>query len=249
MDDTTEDLTRDAILGGTLTIHQPRRGYRFSVDSILLGRFATVRARDRVLDLGAGGGVVAIMIAALARPREVIALELQPQLAALIDRNATLNSLTNVRGVCADIRARRNAGIEPASFDLIVANPPYYAAARGRHSPGEGRRAARSGTDAELADFVAAARRYARNAARVAFVFAANRSAELIATMRARELEPKRIRFVHPRVELPAASVLVEARVGGGVEVAVEPPLILYDNAGEYSAEARALLLGARSGT
>jgi len=242
MDDTSGNLTRDAILGGTLAVHQPRRGYRFSVDSILLGRFATARPRDRVLDLGAGCGVVAIMIAARAHPREVMAVELQPDLAELIDHNADLNSLSGVRGICADIRARRIAGLEPASCDLIVANPPYYAAARGRHSPGESRRAARSGTDAELADFVAAAQRYARNGARVAFVFAANRSADLLATMRARQLEPKRIRFVHPRVDLPAASVLVEGRAGGGVEVAIEPPLILHDRTGEYSTEARALL-------
>ncbi len=180
--------------------------------------------------------------AALKHPREVVAIEIQLQLAELIDRNAALNSLTSVRGVCADIRARRIAGVDPASFDLIVANPPYYAAARGRHSPGAGRRVARSGTDSDLADFVAAARRYACNGARVAFTFAANRSAELIATMRARQLEPKRMRFVHPRVDLPAASVLVEARAAGGVEVAIEPPLILYDKKGEYSAEARAML-------
>ena len=242
MDDTAGDLTRDAILGGTLAVDQPRRGYRFSIDSILLGRFAIARPRDRVLDLGAGCGVVALMIAALKHPREVVAIEIQPQLAELIDRNAALNSLTSVRGVCADIRARRIAGVDSASFDLIVANPPYYDAARGRHSPGAGRRVARSGTDSDLADFVAAARRYACNGARVAFTFAANRSAELIATMRARQLEPKRIRFVHPRVDLPAASVLVEARAAGGVEVAIEPPLILYDMKGEYSAEARAML-------
>jgi len=36
--------------------------------------------------------------------------------------------------------------------------------------------------------------------------------------------------------------VLVEARKGGGVQVEVEPPLVMYDAPGVYSDEARALL-------
>jgi tRNA1Val (adenine37-N6)-methyltransferase len=244
MDDTINDLTRDTILGGALALDQPRRGYRFSADSILLARFATVRTRDRVLELGAGCGVIAIMLAALGRPREVVAIELQPALADLINLNAAQNSLGNVRGLCADIRSRRISGVAAASFDLIVANPPFHASTRGRQSPIPGRSMARAETGAELGDFTAVARRYARNGARVAFVFAASRSAELVAAMRSHGLEPKRIRFVHPRIELPAASVLVEARAGGGTETRVEPPLVLYDRIGVYSAEARAMLGG-----
>ena len=189
--------------------------------------------------------MIAIMISALARPRQVVAIELQPDLAGFIDINAALNSLNNVRGICADIRARKIPGVTPASFDLVVANPPFHATARGRQSPIHGRHLARDESGAELADFVAAARRFASNGARVAMVFAASRSAEMIATLRAQRLEPKRIRFVHPRADRAATSVLIEARAGGGVEVRIEPPLILYERAGVYSAEALAMLGGA----
>ena len=91
-------------------------------------------------------------------------------------------------------------------------------------------------------EFVSAARRYVRNGGRVAMVFAASRSAEFISTLRDHRLEPKRLRFVHPRVELPAASVLVEARANGGREVVIEPPLILESRAGVYTEEARSIL-------
>jgi tRNA1Val (adenine37-N6)-methyltransferase len=242
MMETSLELTRDTILGGALTLDQPKGGYRFSLDSILLARFASVRRRDRVLELGAGCGVVAITIATLFHPREVVAIEIQPALARLVESNAVMNSASNVRAICADIRARKIAGIEPASFDLVVANPPFHAAGRGRISPNAGRRIARSEGEATLDDFIKAARRYVKNGGRVAFVFIANRSAELIAAMRAHRLEPKKIRFVHPRADLPAVSLLVEARAGGGAEVKIEPPLIIYDRVGVYSAEARTLL-------
>jgi len=238
----SSDETRDTILDGSITLIQPKHGYRFSVEAILLGRFARVSARDRVLELGAGCGVVAIMMGALYRPREVVALEIQPALAEMIARNAAANSLESAHAVCADLRHRKIAGVEPASFDLVVANPPYRAMAAGRENPDHGRRIARGESTATLADFVAAARRYARRGGRVAFVFAARRSAELISTMRTNKLEPKRIRFVHPQIAMPATVMLIEARAGGGIEVAIEPPLILYERPGIYTAEARALL-------
>jgi len=234
--------TRDTILDGSITLIQPRHGYRFSVEAILLGRFVRASTRDRVLELGAGCGVVSIMIATLYRPRQIVAIEIQPMLAAMIDRSASINGLESVRSVCADLRQKKIAGVEPASFDLVVANPPYRAVATGRENPDHGRRLARGESAAALRDFVAAARRYARTGARIAFVFTARRSAELISTMRSCQIEPKRIRFVHPRIASPATVILIEARAARGIEVAIEPPLILYDRPGIYTSEARALL-------
>jgi tRNA1Val (adenine37-N6)-methyltransferase len=239
---TLENETRDSIFDGSITLIQPAHGYRFSVEAILLSRFARAGARDRVLDLGAGCGVVSIAIAALYRPREVVALEIQPTLAEMIARNAAINGLDSVHAICADIRQKKIASLAPATFDLVVANPPYRAAASGRENPDHSRRIARGETTATLADFVAAARRYARTRGRVCFVFAARRSAELVSAMRSNHLEPKRIRFVHPRLEMPASVILIEARAAGGIEVAIEPPLVLYGSPGTYTAEARALL-------
>ena len=234
--------TSDTILDGSITLIQPRHGYRFSIEAILLGRFVHANTRDRVLELGAGCGVVSIMMASLYKPREVVALEIQPMLAEMIARNATFNGFDSVHAVCADLRQKKIAGLKPASFDLIIANPPYRATAAGRENPDHGRRLARGESAAALHDFVAAARRYARTGARIAFVFTARRSAELISTMRSCRLEPKRIRSVHPRIASPATVILLEARAAGGIEVAIEPPLILYDRPGIYTSEARALL-------
>ncbi len=208
----------------------------------MLADFARVRVRDRVLDLGAGCGVIAVLIAARSRPREVVALEIQPALAALAERNAVLNRLDSMRVLHADLRARRIAGLTPASFDVVVANPPYRALRTGRESPHAGRRVARGEAAATLAQFVAAAKRYCANGAKAAFVFDATRSAELLACLAAHSLEPKRIRFVHPKTNARATTILVEARKGGGRETLVEPPLILYDRPGVYSDEARELM-------
>ncbi len=234
--------TVDTILSGALSIVQPSGGYRFAIDSILLARFARPRPRARVLELGAGCGVVSVMLAALHHLNKVVAVELQPPLAAMITQNAALNGTAAVRAVCADIRQRNIPGLTAASFDYVVANPPYRAASRGRESPDAERRVARGGDGATLADFIAGAARYALHGGRAALVFTASRTAELIAEMKQQSLEPKRIRFVHPRKDEPATLVLMEARKGGGVEAIVEAPLFIYTASSVYTDETRTML-------
>ncbi len=232
--------TADTILGGTVTIVQPACGYRFALDSILLARFARPRRRARILELGAGCGVVSIIIAALHEPKQVMAVELQPQLAAMISHNAALNRRP-VTAICADIR-RTIPGVMPASFDYVVANPPYRVVHRGRESPLPERRMARSGDGDTLTAFIDAAARYARHGGKVAMVFTASRITELITAMKQRSLEPKRLRLVHSRAGEAAGMVLLEARKAGGIEAIIEPPLFLYDSPGTYSDEALAML-------
>ena len=188
--------------------------------------------------------MVAALIASTQRPREVLAVELQPALAALAQRNAALNRLGNLHPFQADLRSRTVAALAPGSFDWVVANAPYRALGSGRESPNPSRRLARGASGANLRDFVAAAARYAANGGRVAMVFTAPRTAELLAELKSKSLEPKRCRFVHPYAESPATMILVEARKGGGVAVSIEPPLILWESAGVYTAEARAILSG-----
>ena len=60
--------------------------------------------------------------------------------------------------------------------------------------------------------------------------------------LREHRLEPKRIRFVHAYIDSPATNILIEARKAGGIEVAIEAPLVLFDTPGVYSREAREIL-------
>lgn len=236
------DQTVDSILGGALTLIQPRRGYRFSLEAVLLARFARPRAGARVIELGAGCGVISIMTAALHHPREVVAVELQSQLAQLIERNAARNDLPNVRAIAADLCAPKITGLVPASFDYALANPPFRAIGSGRESPHPGRRIARGGGGAGLGEFASAAARYLKSGGKMGMVFAAARAAELIGELRVRRLEPKRIRLVHPRADLPASTILIEACKDAGVELRVEPALAIYTAPGILSEEARGML-------
>src|SRR5438445_13359712 len=55
--------TVDALFDGKLRLYQSRRGYRFSLDAVLLAYFATQRRGDNVADLGTGNGVIGMLLA------------------------------------------------------------------------------------------------------------------------------------------------------------------------------------------
>jgi tRNA1Val (adenine37-N6)-methyltransferase len=235
-------ITLDSILDGALRLAQPRAGYRFAIDSILLARFVSERPAASVLDLGAGCGVIGLVVAAAQQSCSLVAVEIQRLLADLVAYNARLNGIEGTNVIHADLRNQTIPGLTVESFDLVVANPPYRRKASGRESPNPSRHAARAESAATLADFVAAAERYARRHARVGFTFEASRAAELVFELRRHRLEPKRMRFVHPNALSAASIVLVEARKGGGIGVKVEPPLIVHHEQGVYSPEAAELL-------
>lgn len=88
---------------------------------------ARLRAdRDaRVVDLGTGSGAVALAIAAARRGARVIGIDSSIAALALAQRNAARLSIDNVSFVASDWFA----ALAGQRFDLIVANPPYVAAA------------------------------------------------------------------------------------------------------------------------
>ena len=64
---------------------------------------------------------------------------------------------------------------------------------------------------------------------------------EILSTLAAYSLEPKRIRMVHPFLDREANMVLIEAVKGGGALMKVEPPLIVFDSPNVYSSEVKDL--------
>jgi len=234
----------DVLFDGALKIIQSRSGYRFSLDALLLARFATIKPRDRVIDLGTGNGVIALILARRHPEVEITGVELQNALAERAARNVALNQLDGrVSLGRGDVRAARSIAA-PEHFDAVVCNPPYRRRASGRISPVEEKKIACHEIHGELGDFINAGFFLLRTKGRMAVVYWAERAVDLLASLRQAGLEPKRLRMVHSFAQDEASLVLVEAVKGGRSGVEILPPLIVYRAAQEYSEEVTAMLAG-----
>ena len=236
-----DELTRDAILRGRLTLWQPRAGYRFSVDPLLLVDFVAP-PYGRVVDFCAGCGVVGLGLLSRDGEARATLVELQPRLATLARRNADDNGMAARAGVRqADLTGEWSAGEGGAAYDVAVANPPYRSLDEGPASPDVEVATAQHELRVTLPALTRAMRVALKPGGRAAIVYPAARVAALLAALEAEGLRPLRARFVHPRADEPANRVLVEAHKSARGPLVVEPPLVLRDADG-YTREAARIL-------
>jgi len=235
------EVSRDSISlrnAGIVHITQHKKGVRFTLDSLLLADFCRIKPRDRVLEPGAGTGIISLLLAKKFPQARFVADEIEPGAYELLLRNIERNGLSeNITPVDRDIRDL-SSSISRDSFDVIVANPPYIKAGAGRKSPFPDRHLARQSQIAPIAEWLDL-KDLLKNKGRYVLVFPANRAVELMALLRMRDLEPKRLRFVHPSLHKPASLVLFEAMRSAGIGLDVLPPLIVHEQDGGYTEEVR----------
>ena len=104
------------------------------------------------------------------------------------------------------------------------------------------RAAARHELHGTIDDFIGAAAFLLKEKGRVYVIYPAKRSVSLIASLRQKGLEPKRLRYVQSDASSPAVFVLAEGIKGGGEQVTVLPPLALFEAPGVYSEKVRKIM-------
>lgn len=238
MDVTLKESERvDDLLTHDLKIIQSSEVFSFSLDAVLLARFCSVPLRGRIADLCSGNGVIPLLLSTRTRTAKIVGLEIQDRLADMAERNVRLNRLQEqIRIVCGDLKEAHDE-LPPGGFDLITVNPPYLPVPSGDQNTNEHVAAARHEVFCTLEDVVKACSRLVKSGGRVAMVHRPSRVADIFAMLRQYRLEPKRVRFVHPRADAEANIVLVEALRDGKPEIRLLPPLIVYKGGTEYTEE------------
>lgn len=105
-------------------INHDRCAMKVGTDAILLGAWANVGGARRILDIGTGSGLVALMLAQRTGPAvNIIGLELDEaaalQAAANVEASPWAKQVEIVQGALQQYSA--------IPFDAIVSNPPYFA--------------------------------------------------------------------------------------------------------------------------
>jgi tRNA1Val (adenine37-N6)-methyltransferase len=247
-------LTLDTILD--LQLYQSRFGYRFSADAVLLSSFVSTPKLQRIADLGAGSGIIGLLLARKYPSARITMIELQESLVRNALKNVEMNGLGDrVEIIHVDIRnifGNRDIVTKIAaewdrqkellhSFDLIVSNPPFRKTKTGFVSPSDERATARHEIHLPIADLTKSAFSMLKHHGRLCIIHLPERLAEVMAAMRQNNLEPKRIRFVHTNTESEAKMALIEAVKEGKPGLLVERPLYLYNQDGQYTEETLAI--------
>lgn len=223
--------TLDVLCHDRLQIIQRKKGYRFSVDAILLANAVRLRKGERLLDIGTGCGIIPIYLSRKGAANLMTGIEIQEDLYDLAVRNRELNGCTNIRFMQGDMRTRVQE-LQRTPFHVVVSNPPYTRALAGRASPDPSRHTARHDTLLDLDTLLEVSARVLYTKGRLYTIYPAGRTGELVSTAAAKGLELKRLRSVHPRPEEEANLILTEFVKGARAGTRVERPLYVFGENG-----------------
>jgi len=215
--------------------------FALGTDAVLLAHFAGAIREKKLLDLGSGSGVLAILLAARCPRLTADGLELRKAAVEAARENAAANGLLDrVRFMQEDLRKYRPGELAGA-YGAVIANPPYFPLGNGKSAPEEAAASAREERNCTLADVCGAAAFFAKWGGKFLLIHRPERLADVFGCLRESGFEPKRLRLVQNSARTAPSLALVESRRGGKPGLAVEPPLLLTEESGGESEEIKAV--------
>ncbi|AJH80001.1 tRNA1(Val) (adenine(37)-N6)-methyltransferase [Heyndrickxia coagulans] len=239
------DERLDYLLAENLRIVQSPSVFAFSLDAVLLAKFAWLPIqKGKVLDLCTGNGVIPLLLSSRTKA-EITGVEIQERLWDMAKRSVAYNGLEDrIRIIHGDLKEMPDV-LGCSKFDVVTCNPPYFPSqTKNFQNENEHFAIARHEIFCTLEDVVKVSSRMLKQGGKAAFVHRPGRLVDLVTLMKKHRLEPKRLRFVYPKAGKEANTILVEGIKDGKPDLKILPPLFVYGQDGEYTEEVKELLYG-----
>lgn len=211
---------------------------QFSLDSILVADFLRLTQKiQSIMDLGTGVGPVPLFLSTKTSV-PITGVDIQERLIELAKENAVINNLDKqITFKTLDIKDIPKH-FKSQSFDAVIANPPFFKVSKDSPLNEKAEKSMmRHELKMTLEDLIQQAAYLLKNQGTLTLIHRVDRLPEIIPLLKNYGMPVKRIRFVHPKKEKEATSVLIEARNKGQETLTVLPPLFVHDDNNEYSKE------------
>lgn len=244
------EIVNDLLGYDGLKIIQRPDIFNFSLDSTLLADFVTIKQADKkIIDLGCGNGPIPLFLS-LRTKAHIYGVEIQPLIFDLAKRNVELNKLENqitiINGDMKDIH--KILGV--SSFDIVTCNPPYFIYNEDSLiNKNDYLTIARHELTIDLEGVLKTANRLLKEGGTFAMVHRTGRLLDVLTAFRNNFIEPKKIRFVYPKINDSSLVLLIEGKKSKKQgDLKILPPLYIYDESNKYSKEVLAIFNYQRKG-
>lgn len=195
------------------SVAHTRSSMKVGVDGVLVGAWADVSGCRRVLDVGCGCGVIALMCAQRAPEAVVTAIDVDAdsvdEAAANFRKSPWGDRLSALHCSLSDYLSRLSAGEDDGRrFDLVVSNPPFFNS--GVETPDSPRLSARHQAELSPLALVECASRLLTPGGRLALIAPSEQCGEIVAEAAARSLRFRRAEYVRGHAAAPVKRVLLE---------------------------------------
>lgn len=218
-------------------IIQSENGFCFGMDAVLLANYTKPKRGSKVVDLGTGTGIIPLIINGKNDVEIIHGVEIQSEVAEMAERSVALNSLGDkIKIHSIDLKdAPEKLGVN--IYDVVTSNPPYMAMGEGLVNENNRKQISRHEVSCTIEDVCRTAGRLLKHHGKFYMVHRPNRLVDIFVSLRANKLEPKKMRFVHPKVSSKPNLVLIESVKSARPELLMQEPLYIYNEDGSYTDE------------
>lgn len=221
-----------------LKIYQDTEMFNFSLDSVLLPNFITIsKNTNNILDIGTGNAPIPLILSTKTTAK-IIGVEIQKDVSILAKKSVELNNLENQITIINDDINNIKDTFPNNHFDIITCNPPFFKVNEtSKLNKNDYKTMARHEIALNLEQICEISKKILKNNGILALVHRPERLTDILQTMRKYNIEPKRIRFVHPKENKDANIVLIEGRKNSRPGLKILPQIISHQENGDYTKE------------
>ena len=226
-------------------IYQDDDYFAFSLDSVLLANFVTIKLSDKkIVDFCTGNAPIPMLMSFRTKAR-IFGVELQKEVYDMGIDSVNENGMDNqIELINADVRNIFNF-MDAESVDIVTCNPPYFKYHEGSLiNDNMVKTIARHEMMLNLDDVLKASKYVLKNGGIFAMVHRPDRMIEIINLMQKYGIEPKKIRLVYPKIDKDANILLIEGIKNGKTGLKVLNPLYTHKDDGNYVDEIRIMFGG-----
>lgn len=228
---------KDKIGFADLFVIQNPDYFCYGIDAVILSDFVKVKSGAKIIDLGTGNGIIPLILSHKTNAEKIIGIELQEEVYQLAKKNIELNGLNDrIEIFNMDIKSAPEA-FGCRSFSTVVSNPPYMATATGIKNISDAKSISRHETTASLSDFMEISSKLLVDQGDLFMIHRPMRLVDIIYLARQNNLEPKKIRFVHPNKNKKPNIMLLQCVKNARPELKFMKPLYVYNSSGDFTPE------------
>ena len=209
--------------------------HTFGTDAVLLADFAKPAAKDKMVDLGTGCGIIPLLALRDKPLKSVYGVDISQEAAELAQKTVNELKASNFTVINSDLKQLKGK-IDFGCHTLVTCNPPYKAPNAGLKNPDSVIEVARHEVACTLRDIIEVGAKLLQTSGRFCICHRPERLAELMSLMSEYKVEPKRLRLVCQRKGEEPWLVLVEGRRCGKTGLRIEPTLYVEED-GKFSEE------------
>ena len=221
-----------------LKIYQNTQMFNFSLDSVLLPNFVTnPSTAKRILDIGTGNAPIPLILSTKTNAK-IIGVEIQKEVYELAKKSVELNKLNDqIEIINEDINKLKDK-FPSDHFDIITCNPPFFKVNNdSKFNKNDYKTIARHEVTLNLEQICEISKKTLKNGGILDIVHRPERLTDILHIFRKYNIEPKKIRFIHPKKNKEANIVLVEGKKNGKSGLKILSPLISHEANGDYTKE------------